>query len=185
MDELQDSMLSNLSEEAEKLKGFSQDILALDWINGRRSPDADESLKGVLAELTMGTSAAQVFKGLVESLCFGSKRIIDRFEEEGLLIEEVIAIGGVANKSSYVMQTMADILGRTIKVTASTQAPALGAAMYAATASGLVNRLDEAIQGMGPGFDTTYTPNIQFESAYKIKYEQYKKLGELVEGMKL
>lgn len=183
--ELKDSMILQLSKEASNIAVNDSTVLSLDWINGRRSPDVDESLQGAIMGLGMGTKAAHIFKSLVEALCFGSKRIIDRFEEEGLHIKEVIAIGGVANKSELVMQTMADILGRSIKITASTQTPALGAAMYAAVACGIYQTLEEAIRFMGPGFDQVYTPNLDHKEFYDKKYLRYQRLGDVEEEFKL
>ncbi|WP_192348964.1 ribulokinase [Algoriphagus sp. Y33] len=179
--EMEEAMLIHLSEEALKLPEGDSNIVALDWINGRRSPDADESLQGALLGLDMGTTAAHLFRSLVESLCFGSKRIIDRFEEEGLRIDEVIAVGGVANKSELVMQTMADVLGRTIKITASTQTPALGSAIYAAVACGVYASMDSAISAMGPGFSRIYEPDREKKDFYAKKYLDYIRLGQTEE----
>ncbi|WP_082632115.1 ribulokinase [Algoriphagus resistens] len=179
--EMKDRMLTYLSDEAQKLQKEASTPLALDWINGRRSPDVNESLQGGVLGLNMGTTAAHIFKSLVEALCFGSKRIIARFEEEGLRIEDIIAIGGVANKSSLVMQTMADVLQRTIKVTASTQTPALGSAIYAAVASQLYTSMDTAISAMGQGFNAIYSPDPQMEKFYADKYTHYLSLGSAAE----
>lgn len=180
--ELIDSMIIQLSKDASALSVKDSTVVSLDWINGRRSPDVNESLQGALMGLNMGTQSAHVFKSLVESLCFGSKKIIDRFEEEGLHIEEVIAIGGVANKSELVMQTMADILGRSIKITTSTQTPAIGAAIYAAVASGTYQTMEEAIHFMASGFDKIYKPSLENKEFYDEKYLLYQRLGEVEEG---
>ena len=99
-------------------------------------------------------------------------------------IDEVIAIGGVAHKSHLVMQTMADVLGRTIKITASTQTPALGAGMYAAVASGVFNTMEIAIKAMGPGFDQVYVPQQSNIAVYEEKYQQYLRLGKVSEEFK-
>lgn len=179
--EMKDGMLAQLSEEAQKLQKEASIPLAVDWINGRRSPDVNESLQGGVLGLNMGTTAAHIFKSLVEALCFGSKRIIARFEEEGLRIEDIIAIGGVANKSSLVMQTMADVLQRTIKVTASTQTPALGSAIYAAVASQLYTSMDTAISAMGQGFNAVYSPDLRMKKFYAEKYTHYLSLGRAAE----
>ncbi|PZX53068.1 L-ribulokinase [Algoriphagus ratkowskyi] len=179
--EFRDKMIFQLSEDASNLSVVESKVVSLDWINGRRSPDADESLEGAIIGLNMGTTPAHIFRSLVESLCFGSRRIIDRFEEEGLQIEEVIAIGGVANKSKLVMQIMADILDRSIKITASTQTPALGAAIYAAVACGEFPTMEEASKAMAPGFDQVYEPNFSNKEFYDKKYKAYQKLGTVVE----
>lgn len=179
--DLQASFLVQLSEEASVLSDRENIPLALDWINGRRSPDVDETLQGAFLGLNMGTGAAHIFKSLVEALCFGSKKIVDRFEEEGLRIDDIIAIGGVANKSHLVMQTMADVLQRTIKITASTQTPALGAAMYSAVASKVYDSVDEAIAAMGAGFKEVYQPNTDKRKHYEEYYMRYLKLAKTVE----
>src|SRR5690606_191538 len=106
--------------------------VALDWVNGRRTPDANQSLKAAIVNLSLGTEAPHIFRALVEAICFGSKKIVDRFQEEGVQIKSVVGIGGVAKKSPFIMQTLADVLNMPIKVAVSEQAPALGAAMYAA-----------------------------------------------------
>jgi L-ribulokinase len=183
--ELKDKMIVQLSEEALNLSVEESKVVSLDWINGRRSPDVDESLEGAIIGLNMGTTPGHIFRSLVESLCFGSRRIIDRFEEEGLRIKEVIAIGGVANKSTLVMQIMADILGRSIKITASTQTPALGAAIYAAVACGEFTTVKKAIMSMEPGFDQVYEPDLSNKEFYDKKYQQYKRLGEVIQGFDL
>jgi L-ribulokinase len=137
IEEVQENLITQLSEEALKIPVNESKIVALDWINGRRTPDANQALKGAIMGLNMGSDAARVFKSLVEAISFGSKKIVDRFEEEGVKIETVIGMGGVAKKSKLVMQTLADVLDMPIKVATSDQAPALGAAIYAAVAAGI------------------------------------------------
>src|SRR5690606_29334410 len=94
--EMKGAMMDYLSEKAEN---SGADLVAIDWVNGRRSPDVNESLEGAIMGLNMGTKAEDLFKCFVEALCFGSKRIVERLEEHGLVISQVIAIGGIANKS--------------------------------------------------------------------------------------
>jgi L-ribulokinase len=121
---------------------------------------------------------------LVEAICFGSKRIVDRFSEEGVRIENVIGLGGVAKKSELVMQTMADVLNMPIKVASSEQAPALGAAMYAAVAAGIHPDTQSAIRAMGNGFDKIYKPIAKNVPVYDNLYKEYVKFGELIEEKK-
>ncbi|MEX2565392.1 MAG: ribulokinase [Cyclobacteriaceae bacterium] len=181
IEELDLNLIGQLSQEAAQIKVDETDVLALDWINGRRTPDANQNLKGAILGLNMGTDAARVFKALVDAICFGSKRIVDRFKDEGILIESVIALGGVAKKSTLVMQTMADVLGMPIKVARSEQAPALGAAMYAAVASGIYTDLSSAIASMGNGFEKVYHPDPQNMAIYKKKYSKYLDFGNFIE----
>ena len=132
----------------------------------------------------MGSDSARIFKSLVEAICFGSKKIVDRFESEGVKIRTVIGMGGVAKKSKLVMQTLADVLDMPIKVATSEQAPALGAAIYAAVAAGIYPDTQSAIQAMSNGFDEVYHPISENVHHYKKLYEEYGKFGEFVEGNK-
>src|SRR5690606_17635645 len=122
--EIKEGMMAYLSDEASKIPISDTVPVALDWVNGRRTPDANQALKGAIMGINPGTDAPRVFKALVESLCFGSKNIVDRLRQEGQIIDMVIGMGGVAKKSKLVMQTMADVLNMPIKVSASEQAPA-------------------------------------------------------------
>ncbi|MCA8830976.1 ribulokinase [Hymenobacter pini] len=179
--ELSDTMLVELSRAAAAVKPEESQVLALDWVNGRRTPDANQALKGALLNLSMGTDAPQIFRALVESICYGSRRIVERFEEQGVPIKQVIGLGGVAKKSAFMMQTLADVLNRPIKVAESDQAPALGAAMYAAVAAGLHPSVEAAQQAMGNGFADTYAPNPARVTDYEVRYQQYLAFGQFVE----
>ena len=180
-DEMSNTLLVKLSEAAAAVDPAESQVLALDWVNGRRTPDANQALKGALMNLTMGTSAPQVFRALVEAICYGSKQIVERFEQEGIPIKQVIGIGGVAKKSQFVMQTLADVLNRPIKIAVSEQAPALGAAMYAAVAAGIHADVLTAQKAMGSGFAETYTPNPARVADYQARYERYQAFGQFVE----
>ena len=170
-----------LSKQAEKLPLDPSGIIALDWMNGRRTPDANQRLKGVLTGLNLGSDAPRIFRALVEATAFGSKRIIERFEEEGTAIKGIIAIGGIPKKSPYIMQVTADVLNRPIKVVTSGQAVALGAAMAAATAAGLYKTMHEAQRAIGSGFEKTYTPDPDKAEKYQALYQKYKTLGAFIE----
>ncbi|MBW3468392.1 ribulokinase [Arthrospiribacter ruber] len=180
--ELEEQLLTRLSDEALAIPVAESKLVALDWINGRRTPDANQSLKGAIRNLNMGSDAARIFKSLVEAICFGSKRIVDRFREEGVQLDAVIGLGGVAKKSTLVMQTMADVLDMPIKVATSDQAPALGAAMYAAVAAGIHEDTQKAIQAMGSGFDKTYHPIAENVTIYEKLYAEYMEFGKDIEG---
>ena len=185
-DEAADTMarqlIPHLSQQAEQLPVTENDLIALDWINGRRTPDANHTLKAAIAGLNLGTDAATVFKALVEATAFGSRSIVDRFIEEGVPIRKVIAIGGVAKKSPFVMQTLADVLNKPIQVAQSDQACALGAAMCAAVAAGVHPTLEAAQQAIGSGFDVEYHPRPERVAVYGPLYQKYLKLGGFVEN---
>ena len=180
-EEMSDALLVQLSDAAAAVDPEESAVLALDWVNGRRTPDANQALKGALMNLTMGTNAPQIFRALVEAICYGSKQIVERFESEGIPIKQVIGIGGVAKKSRFVMQTLADVLDRPIKIAVSEQAPALGSAMYAAVAAGIHSDVLTAQKKMGSGFAETYLPNPARVADYAARYAQYQAFGQFVE----
>jgi L-ribulokinase len=181
IEELADSMIPWLTSEAEKIAIGETGIVALDWLNGRRTPDANQLLKGAIFGLNLGSDAPGIFRALVEATAFGSKKIIDRFAEEGIPIEGIIAMGGVAKKSPFVMQVVADVINKPILVARSEQACALGSAMAAAVVGGIYPTIIDAQQAMGNGFETEYTPIASNALKYKNLYDQYSRLGELVE----
>jgi L-ribulokinase len=178
---IEDNLLSSLTRQALEIPILETAPVALDWINGRRTPDANPTLKGAIMGINPGTDAARILKALVDALCFGSKKIVERLKEEGVTIDAVIAMGGVAKKSSLVMQTMADVLNMPIKVATSEQAPALGAAMYAAAAAQAHPDLATAIEAMGAGFDQVYEPIAAHTQLYESLYRQYTRFGHFVE----
>jgi L-ribulokinase len=180
-DKLSEKLIPHLSKKASHLPLSENDPIALDWFNGRRTPDANHTLKGAIYGLNLGSDAAQIFKALVEATAFGSKAIVDRFISEGVPIKQVISIGGVAKKSAFVMQTLANVLDVPIKVASSDQACALGAAMNAATAAGIFNTINEAQNAMGSGFDATYYPEKDKVEIYKKMYQKYLAFGAFVE----
>lgn len=175
-------LIPHLTRQAEQLPVTENDLIALDWINGRRTPDANHTLKAAMTGLNLGTDAPRVFKALVEATAFGSRSIVDRFIEEGVPIKKVIAIGGVAKKSPFVMQTLADVLNKPIRVAQADQACALGAAMCAAVAAGVHPSLTAAQQAMGSGFDAEYIPRPEVVPIYEVLYQKYQKLGDFVEN---
>jgi L-ribulokinase len=158
-------------------------VIALDWLNGRRTPFADQSLKGAIAGLTLGSTAPKVFRALVEATAFGSKAIVEQFRKEGVAIASVIALGGIAKKSPFVMQTTADVLGMPIKVVASEQACALGAGMFGAVAAGVHRTVAEAQKRMGSGFDRVFKPVPRRTAFYKKAYLRYLELGASLEPL--
>jgi len=181
IDETSDKIIVKLSEEAAKIPIAESGIVALDWMNGRRTPDANQALKGAITGLNLGSDAPRIFRALVEATAFGSKAINDRFISEGVRIDGVIALGGVAKKSPFVMQIVADVLDMPIKVARSEQACALGSAMAAAVVAGIYPNTAEAQKKMGGGIETEYQPIPENVEKYKALYEQYHKLGKFVE----
>ncbi len=179
--EISERIIPELSEQAEKVPIEESGMVALDWLNGRRTPDANQNLKGAITGLNLGSNAPRIFRALVEATAFGSKKIVDRFVEEGVEIKGVIALGGVAKKSPFVMQVVADVLNMPIKVARAEQACALGSAMAAAVVGGFYATIEEAQKAMGSGFELEYTPDPENAEKYKVLYDKYSRLGEFVE----
>ena len=178
---LSENIITDLSEQAAKLPVNDSDEIALDWFNGRRTPDANQLLKGAIVNLNLGSDAPRIFKALVEATCFGAKAIVDRFIDEGIPVKGLIGLGGVAKKSPYIMQTMADVMNMPIRIHKSDQTCAAGAAMFAATAAGIYNNVEDAMAAMGQGFEKEYKPIKKNVSAYKKKFKKYKKMGAYIE----
>lgn len=181
-EELLDQIIPELSKKAMKIPMEESSLLALDWMNGRRTPDADQEVKGAITGITLGSDAPKIFKALVEATAFGSKAIADRFAEEGVEIKEIIGLGGVAKKSPFVMQCLANVLNMPIKVATTEQTCAFGAAMFAAVVGGVYEKVEDAQKAMGKGFDTTYYPEKELVEKYAEIYKDYVKLGNFVSG---
>jgi L-ribulokinase len=173
-----------LAEKAAQLPLSAHDPVALDWFNGRRTPDANHTLKGAIIQMNLGTDAPLIFKTLVEATAFGAKSIVERFQNEGIPIQQVIGIGGVSKKSPFVMQTLANVLNMPIKIVRSEQACALGAAICAAAAAGVYPNLATAQSAMTSGFDEFFYPQPEKVEVYVQLYQQYQKLGQFIENIK-
>jgi len=181
IDETMDQIIPALSIEAAKVPVSESTVLATDWMNGRRTPDANQMVKGTITGLNLGSSAPLIFRALVEATAYGSKAIVDRFIENGIEIKEIIGIGGIALKSPFVMQTLADVLNMPIKVAKSEQACAFGTSMFAAVVAGVYDKVEDAQAAMGMGFASEYFPNKENVELYKELYKNYIKLGEFTE----
>lgn len=180
-DELSDILLEKLSLEAEKIDPAASGLVATDWLNGRRTPDASAAVSGAIAGLTLGTSAPAIFRALIEATAFGSKSIVERFTEEGVRIDGVIALGGVAKKSWLVVQILADVLNMEIAVAKSDQTVALGAAMAASVVAGVHPDFKSAQLAMGQGIDKVFKPRKELVPIYEELYQKYKSMGEFFE----
>lgn len=179
--DLAEDVIPHLSQQAVAIDPRESSVLALDWLNGRRTPDANQLLTGALTGLTLGTSAPMIFRALVEATAFGSRAIAERFTGEGVEIRSILAIGGIAVKSPFVMQTLSDVLGMPIRVVRYDQTCALGAAMCAAVAAGIYPTLEAAQAAMGVGEYVDYTPDPERRAFYEKQYECYTALGRFME----
>ncbi len=179
--ELNDKLIPELTKQAAAIPLQDDNELAIDWLNGRRTPDANQLLKGAITGLSLGSEAPHLFKAWIESTCFGAKAIVDRFNSEGVPVKGLIGLGGVARKSPYIMQVMADVMNMPIRIHKSEQTCALGAGMFAATAAGIYPNVEEAMITMGQGFDLEYKPDNKTSSIYKKRYQKYRTIGKSIE----
>ncbi|HWW39826.1 ribulokinase [Pedobacter sp.] len=180
-EEIAEKIIPELSRLAALLPKEADHELAVDWFNGRRTPDANQELKGALLNLDLGSDAPRLFRALAEATCFGAKNIVNRFVEQGIPVKGLIGIGGVAKKSPFVMQMMADVLNMPIRIHQFKHTCALGAAMFAAVVAEIYPTVEEAMVGMGRGFDAEYQPIADNVAYYAKRYPQYLSLGNYIE----
>ncbi|WP_437819831.1 ribulokinase [Sorangium sp. So ce1078] len=181
VDAVIERIIPELERAAAEVPPSRSSVMALDWLNGRRTPDADQRLKGAIVRLDLATDAPRIYRALAEGIALGSRAIVERFRSQGLRIDGVIGIGGVARKSPFTMQVLADVLDMTVEVRAGEQPVALGAAMFAATAAGLHATVEDAQRAMSPGTEARYRPDPARARHYDALYRDYVALGSFVE----
>ncbi|MDN4502400.1 ribulokinase [Alteromonadaceae bacterium BrNp21-10] len=182
-EQIEGRILVELSDAANKLSVGASKITALDWVNGRRTPDADQTVSMAITGLKMGSDAPSIFKALVEATAFGSRAITERFRQQGVTVESVVVIGGISKKSDFVMQTCADVWNCPIDVLESEQSCALGAAIFAAVVGGAFATVAEAQAVMASPVHKTYLPNPKNAAVYDALYAHYQGLGAYVSGV--
>ncbi len=155
-------------------------LLALDWWNGNRSILADAGLSGVILGLTLQTDRDQLYRALLEAIALGNRRIVDNFVEHGLSIDEIVACGGIPERSPLLMQLFADTTGLPVHVPASSEIPARGSALFGAVAAGAFEDIRAAVAATRPGTARTYTPDPRAKAVYDRVYEIYRSLYELL-----
>jgi len=157
-------------------------LLALDWWNGNRSVLVNADLSGVLLGCTLMTKPEEIYRALLEATAFGTRKIIDSFVEQGVAVDELYACGGLPQRNRLLMQIYADVTGREIKIAASTQTAALGAAMFATIAAGSAaggyDNIVEAAAHMAQIREETFKPNPANAAAYDQIYREYVKLHD-------
>ena len=167
-----------LTKGALKLQPGESGLLALDWNNGNRTVLVDQQLTGLLLGQTLYTTPAEVYRALIEATAYGALTIINRYEEYGVKISEVVNCGGIADKSALVMQTYADITGRPMKISRSAQTCALGSAIAASVVAGAHKDFATAQKKMTGLKPTVYKPNPKAHAVYKELYALYKQLHD-------
>lgn len=166
-----------LTDKAARLSPGQSGLLALDWWNGTRSVLMDTNLTGMILGLTIHTRPEEIYRALLESTAYGTRLIIDSFEENGVSVSRIFACGGAAQKNALLMQLTADILGRRISVAASSNTAALGSAIFAAAAAGSCtggyDTVADAAERMHCGIMEEYVPNAESHVIYNELYEEY------------
>lgn len=167
-----------LTEEASRLKPGESGLVALDWNNGNRTVLVDPRLTGLLIGQTLATSAAEVYLALIEATAFGALKIIERIEQYGVKVAEIVNCGGIAEKSPLVMQVYADVTGRPMKVSRSSQTCALGAAIFGAVVGGAHTSVSAAQAAMTGVKSTVYTPRPDAVATYRRLFALYSRLHD-------
>jgi len=172
-----------LEREAARLRPGQSGLLALDWWNGNRSVLVDADLRGLLVGMTLATTPPDLYRALLEATAFGTRVIIEAFERAGVPVERIVACGGLPDRNRLLMQIYADVTGREFFVAASSQTPALGAAMFGAVAAGAENggyaSIVEASRRMAGLRPEVYRPNQAHRAVYDQLYAEYVRLHDL------
>jgi L-ribulokinase len=168
---------------AKGLRPGESGLLALDWWNGNRSILVDSDLSGLLIGLTLATETHEIYRALIEATAFGTRVIVDAFEAAGVPIERIVACGGLPERNRLLMQIFADVTGRVLRVAASGQTPALGAAMFASVAAGPGagghGSIADAAATMAHLRDEVYTPDAADSAIYDVLYREYVRLHDM------
>ena len=171
-----------LEEKAAQQKPGEHGLLALDWWNGNRSVLVDVDLTGLLIGATLATKAEDIYRALIEATAYGTRMIIDTFQDNGVAVDEIVACGGLPERNKLLMQVYADVTGREIKISASQQTPALGSAMFGAVAAGKdaggYDSIFEAAKYMARLKDEMYTPIPEHQAVYDRLYAEYARLHD-------
>ena len=171
-----------LEEKAARLRVGESGLLALDWWNGNRSVLVDAALGGLLVGATLATVPEEIYRALIEATAYGTRVIIETFEANGVPIREIVACGGLADKSPLTLQIYADVTGRPFRLSASEQTPALGSAMFGAVAAGRAAggfaTIEEASAAMARLQDIVYEPIAANRATYDVLYREYVRLHD-------
>ena len=171
---------AQLEEAAERIGPGETGLVALDWWNGNRTILADADLTGAIFGLGLHTTREEIYRALLESIAFGSRRIMDNFEAHGLVLSEIVACGGIAERSPLMMQLLADTSGREVHVPEAKEIPARGAALFGAVAAGHFEDITAAIEATRPRSVHTYRPDLEAKRTYDRVYEIYRTLYEML-----
>lgn len=172
------SIFDLLSRKASQLKPAENSPVGLDWVGGNRTPLNNSALAGVMTGLRLSTAPEAQYRAWLEALAFGTRKIFDTYEESGIKVGRILVSGGIAKKNPVMMQIYADVTGKKLEVVRSTQAAALGSAIYAAAAAGIWKDIPTAAEQMHSPVETVYEPDRSLKSVYDSLYAKYLRLFE-------
>ncbi len=183
VDEVLDNILIKLGEDAAKITPRLDAPFATDWFNGRRSPDPNQMLWGSLMGLRLSTTAPELYYAIVEATALAMKTIVDHLAERGIVFDAFIGVGGIAQKAPFVMQMLADAIGKDIRVSQTKQSCALGSAICASVVAGIYPTIEAAQAALCQPIIRTYTPNAERRALLQKRHELYRAAGKFTESL--
>ena len=183
VDEVLDNILVRLGEDAAKITPRLDAPFATDWFNGRRSPAPNQMLWGSLMGLKLSTTAPELYYAIVEATALAMKTIVDHLAERDIVFDSFIGVGGISQKSPFVMQMLADAIGAPINVSECKQSCALGSAICASVVAGLYPTIEAAQQALCRPIIRTYTPDAERRALLQKRHEMYRAAGEFTEKL--
>jgi L-ribulokinase len=173
---------AELTEGAERLRPGESGLLALDWQNGNRTVLVDQRLTGLILGLTLHTTPPEIYRALVEATAFGARVIMERYEEYGVPVEQIVNCGGISAKNALVMQIYADVMGRPVQISRSALTCALGAAISAAVVAGAeaggYDGFDDAVTAMTGVQERVFEPIPENRATYDRLFALYRRLHD-------